>query len=145
VQEKVKSLPGDLVYASRYWAGHFAKSKRDNNSLLEPLRKFALEHLLHWIEVLCLLGGLSEGVDALQTAIKSLKSYRNVLPKLLPLLTDAYHFLEDFHGLLAISAMHTYITALPLSPRDSTLYIHYGEEFDSMATMYHKRERENHG
>jgi len=35
VQEKVKSLPGDLVYASRYWARHFAKSKRDNNSLLE--------------------------------------------------------------------------------------------------------------
>jgi len=73
VQEKVKSLPGDLVYASRYWARHFAKSKRDNNSLLELLTKFALEHLLHWIEILCLLGGLSEGVDALQTAIESLK------------------------------------------------------------------------
>jgi len=39
VQEKVKSLPGDLVYASRYWARHFAKSKRDNNSLLELLHE----------------------------------------------------------------------------------------------------------
>jgi hypothetical protein len=61
------------------------------------------------------------------------------------LLTDAIHFLEDFHSFLAMSAMHTYITALPLSPRDSTLYIQYGEEFGGMATMYHERERENHG
>ena len=73
VQQKVKSLPGDLVYACRYWAGHFTKSKRDNNLLLKLLTTFALEHLLHWIEVLCLLGCLSEGVDALQTTVESLK------------------------------------------------------------------------
>jgi hypothetical protein len=63
------------------------------------------------------------------------------------LLADAAHFLKDFHGLLAISAMHTYITALPLSPRDSILYKRYGEElkFATMATTYHQRERENYG
>lgn len=146
VKEKVKLLPGDLVYASRYWAGHFAKSKQDD-SLLALLTKFALEHLLHWIEILCLLDCLSEGVDALQTTIESLKSYKNVLPKLIPLLSDAVHFLTDFHGLLAISAMHTYVTALPLSPRNSALYKHYGEklEFVNMATTYHKEERANHG
>jgi hypothetical protein len=72
VQEKVKSFPGDLVYASRYWAGHFARSKQDG-SLLALLNEFAFEHLLHWIEVLCLLGCLSEGVNALQTVIESLK------------------------------------------------------------------------
>lgn len=72
VQQKVRSLPGDLVYASRYWAGHFAKSKQDD-SLLALLTEFALEHLLHWIEILCLLDCLSEGVAALQTMIESLK------------------------------------------------------------------------
>jgi len=72
VQQKVRSLPGDLVYASRYWAGHFAKSKQDD-SLLALLTEFALEHLLHWIEILCLLDCLSEGVAALQTTIESLK------------------------------------------------------------------------
>jgi hypothetical protein len=72
VQEKVKLLRGDLVYASRYWAGHFAKSKRDD-SLLGLLKGFAFEHLLHWVEVLCLLGCLSEGVDALQSAIEGLE------------------------------------------------------------------------
>ena len=71
VREKVKSLPGDLVYASRYWAGHLAKSKQDD--LLTCLTKFALEHLLHWIEILCLLGFLSEGVEALRITITSLK------------------------------------------------------------------------
>jgi hypothetical protein len=72
VREKVRLLPGDLVYASRYWAGHFAKSKQDV-SLLELLTKFAFECILHWIEVLCLLGSLSEGVDALQIAINGVK------------------------------------------------------------------------
>ncbi len=72
VREQVKSLPGDLVYASRYWAGHFARSKR-GDSLLPLLAKFALEHLLHWIEILCLLDCLSEGVNALQITIKTLK------------------------------------------------------------------------
>jgi len=70
--EKVKSLPGDLVYASRYWAGHFSKSKR-HDALPVLLTNFALEHLLHWIEILCLLDYLSEGVDALLTTIGSLK------------------------------------------------------------------------
>ena len=76
VQERVKLLPGDLVYASRYWAGHFAKSKLDD-LLPALLAKFALEHLLHWIEIICLLDCLSEGVDALQTTIISL----NVSPQ----------------------------------------------------------------
>ena len=47
VQEKVKSLPGDLVYA-----GHLAKSKRDE-SLLALLTEFVFEHLVHWVKVLC--------------------------------------------------------------------------------------------
>jgi len=63
------------------------------------------------------------------------------------LLSDAVHFLINFHGLLAVSAMHTYVTALRLSPSNSTLYKHYGEglKFVSMATKYHKRKWENHG
>ncbi len=63
------------------------------------------------------------------------------------MLSDAVHFLTNFHGLLAISAMHTYVTALPLSPRNSTLYKRYGEELKlvSLATTYHEREWENRG
>jgi hypothetical protein len=68
---------------------------------------------------------------------------------LILLLSDAVHFLTDFHGLLAISAMHTYVTALPLSPRDSAIYKRYGERLKhvGMATTYHKREwfQENDG
>jgi hypothetical protein len=70
------------------------------------------------------------------------------MPKLIlkPLLTDAVHFLEDFHGLHAVSAMYAYIIVLSLSPRYST-FKHYEEEltFATTATMYYERERENHG
>ena len=163
VQAKIKSLPDDLAYGCRYWARHFAKSKQDA-SLLAPLTKFALEHLLHWIEIISLLDCLYEGVFALEVTIDILKvssrsfqqrhtiniskgSYKNVPPKLIPLLSDAVHLLHDFHGLLAISAMHTYVTALPLSPKNSTLYQHYGEDlrFVSVATLYHEKAWENHG
>ena len=81
VRERVKSLPGDLVYASRYWAGHFAKSRQDD-LLLALLTKFAFEHLLHWIEILCLLDCLSEGVDALHTTIECLKVSHRPFPKM---------------------------------------------------------------
>jgi hypothetical protein len=55
------------------------------------------------------------------------------------LLSDAAHFLYDFHDLLALSAMNTYLTALLLSPKHSTLYKHYGLKlnFVPSATIYH--------
>jgi hypothetical protein len=55
------------------------------------------------------------------------------------LLSDITHLLINFHDLLALSAMHTYVTALPLSPKDSTLYERYGLElkFATWATEYH--------
>ena len=52
------------------------------------------------------------------------------------LLSNVAHFLVDFHDVLALSAMHTYFTTLPLSPKDSTLYKQYGVklEFADYAT-----------
>ena len=66
VQEKVMSLPGDLIYACRYWGGHFAKSNLDK--LIKPLAVFVSKHLLSWVEVLCLVGDLDGGLVALRTA-----------------------------------------------------------------------------
>ena len=60
------------------------------------------------------------------------------------LLSDAAHFLVDFRDVLALSAMHTYFTALPLSPKDSALYKQYGVklEFAHYATSYHETQWE---
>ena len=56
--EKIeKYIPAHLQYASRYWAMHVVDSEPDAE-LLELLEAFCKEHLLHWFEVLSLLGEL---------------------------------------------------------------------------------------
>jgi hypothetical protein len=71
VREKVRSMDGDLVYACRYWAGHLSKAML-NGTLLKLLQTFILERLLYWVEVLCLIGNLDGGVNALRMATTSL-------------------------------------------------------------------------
>jgi hypothetical protein len=71
-----------------------------------------------------------------------LQSVKNISRVMMDLLRDARHFLVDFHDFLAESAIHTYVTALPLSPKSSMLYKRYGLElgFMSKAIQYHERE-----
>jgi hypothetical protein len=63
-------LPSELQYACRYWVQHLQKSSiqlHDGALILVFLRG----HLLHWLEVLSLMGKMSEGV----LAITSLESH----------------------------------------------------------------------
>lgn len=76
VQKTAMSLRGHLVYACRYWGGHFAKSNPDN--LMELLKTFVMEHLLSWVEVLCLVGDLDGGVDTLTTVRQKLSVSRSL-------------------------------------------------------------------
>jgi hypothetical protein len=48
------SMPAQ--YACQFWITHISNSGQPCNSLLLALQKFASEHILHWIEALCLVG-----------------------------------------------------------------------------------------
>jgi hypothetical protein len=61
-----KYIPAHLQYASQYWALHLAHSEPDAD-MLELLETFCKMHLLHWIEVLSLLGELRIAVEALSS------------------------------------------------------------------------------
>jgi len=56
------AIEADLQYACRYWVHHFQQgnsvSREDYDRILEFLR----QHFLHWLEVLGLIGQVSEGV-----------------------------------------------------------------------------------
>ncbi|KAM0229665.1 hypothetical protein ACHAP5_011575, partial [Fusarium lateritium] len=56
-------IPTELQYACVYWFYHLECSER---SLENFTYDFLLEHFLHWIEVLALLGQLTEGAIVLQ-------------------------------------------------------------------------------
>jgi len=65
-------ITADLRYACRYWVYHL----QQGNSVEEDSRilRFLMQHLLHWLEVLSLIGEVSEGV----LMIASLEKIRKV-------------------------------------------------------------------
>ena len=55
------SLPPDMQYACRYWVYHWKQSRRliRDGDLVDL---FLTRHLLHWLEVLGVMGCVSEGI-----------------------------------------------------------------------------------
>jgi hypothetical protein len=59
-------IPADLRYACLHWASHLVHSPPSaSDAPLDLLKSFLFEHLLHWFEVLSLLGQCGIGVSAL--------------------------------------------------------------------------------
>jgi len=58
-------LPGDLRYACQYWALHLQSSNLDQ-SLVDLCQSFAFESILHWLEVLSLLGDTGRVLPSLK-------------------------------------------------------------------------------
>ena len=56
-----QNIPLQLQYACRYWVDHFLEAEAD----VKDIDSFVYNHLLHWIEVLGLIGRVSEGIRML--------------------------------------------------------------------------------
>ncbi|KAL4860490.1 hypothetical protein BDV12DRAFT_204997 [Aspergillus spectabilis] len=56
-------LPPELQYSCRYWIHHL-KESQVSSSEIEDVRLFLQKHFLHWVEAMCLLGLISEVVEA---------------------------------------------------------------------------------
>jgi hypothetical protein len=54
-----RRVPHELRYACKFWALHLAKAGRLEDTLLTELHIFCRGHLLHWLELLSLMGALS--------------------------------------------------------------------------------------
>ncbi len=62
-QERVdQHIPPPLRYACLYWARHI-KVSHNARTLRIPVSGFMQEHFLHWLEVLSLIGRMTEGVE----------------------------------------------------------------------------------
>jgi hypothetical protein len=65
-----KKDAAEVVYACMYWATHLSKAGNGNrHKLLLMLDTFAFTHLLHWIEVLSLIGKLEVAYPAMKLAL----------------------------------------------------------------------------
>jgi hypothetical protein len=61
-------IPPELQYACKHWASHLVQCDSESSALLGALMVFSSQHLLHWLEVLSLLGCLQEATNILQSA-----------------------------------------------------------------------------
>jgi hypothetical protein len=69
----------ELIYACSYWATHLSKVDLDDIELRPLLHNFAFKDILHWVEVLSLIGRLDIAYPALEHARRFLVSQYNSL------------------------------------------------------------------
>ena len=62
-------ISSELKYACLHWATHLCSAEKDDN-LSVLLERFCFTHLLHWLEVLSLIGRLEVGYIALDCAMR---------------------------------------------------------------------------
>ncbi|KIL57558.1 hypothetical protein M378DRAFT_87719, partial [Amanita muscaria Koide BX008] len=122
VKRLQEMIPLEVQYATVYWANHFKDANTTNPDLIAALDAFANKHLLHWFEVLSLIGKLDSAHQALSVVPKSTPS------ELHQLLSDGLRFVLRFYELIERSALHMYYSALPFTPTDSRLYCQYKVE-----------------
>lgn len=60
------NIPPELQYSCRYWAHHIAQCA-DVKNMLHDVHIFLQRHFLHWVEVMSILGLMTEVVDIINT------------------------------------------------------------------------------
>ncbi|KAF8447016.1 vegetative incompatibility protein HET-E-1 [Terfezia claveryi] len=121
------AVTADIRYACRYWVYHFHQGNaigEDNRKILRFLR----QHLLHWLEVLSLVGEVSEGVLMIADLEKVLKEKSNdsleqeksnASEDLLALVYDVWRFILSNRFMIEKAPLQLYYAALLFSPINS--------------------------
>ena len=133
-------IPGDLRYACSFWGEYLQRSVIDEG-LYDLVRKFIFEHLLHWLEVMSLIGMYDPAYASLMSARVSLKVKScllwcghpsdNAVLKTFPsehqtervdlLLADGIGFIQQFRIPIIVNAAQVYISALAFCSRSTSL------------------------
>lgn len=86
-----RSLPPELRYACRYWIHHLLQSHNPSNELVQAL-SFLQSHFLYWVEVISLLGIMSEVVELIQRLRSTIQVRRGKFSA--PINTDEYRLMS---------------------------------------------------
>ncbi|KAJ9257824.1 hypothetical protein DTO195F2_5456 [Paecilomyces variotii] len=113
-QTRHDCLPMELQYACRYWIYHLQESDiRDE----EVVQSFLTEHLLHWLEVLSILGHVSESISGLGF----LQLITEDDSELFAFLDDAKRFVLSCISIIDIAPLQLYCSALVFAPEKSRI------------------------
>ncbi|KAK4144138.1 uncharacterized protein C8A04DRAFT_36800 [Dichotomopilus funicola] len=111
------NLPPDVQYACRYWVYHWKESKcliRDGDLVDHFLKR----HLLHWLEVLGLLGWISESI-----------SMREESDKVSAFLSDTRRIIRSHCSVLDIWPLQVYHSAIVFAPTRSVVRKTFEDQF----------------
>ncbi|KAJ7584026.1 hypothetical protein C8J56DRAFT_952444 [Mycena floridula] len=115
-----RHIPEHLQYSCRFWVKHLMFD--DSEKLFTVAKEWLFEHLLHWLEVMSLLGETDDAFAALKTAETWFKNaLKSPAGPVLELLKDSQRFLEYFDSPIRSNAAHIYVSALPFTPSETML------------------------
>ncbi|KAF4921083.1 Vegetative incompatibility protein HET-E-1 [Colletotrichum fructicola] len=106
-------IPTDLQYACLYWVYHLQQSE---GSLGNDVYVFLTTHLLHWLEVLGLLGNVRDGVAAIKQLLKMCQQDPNAPAELREFITDASHVVASFASMTEQTPLQIYAALILFCP-----------------------------
>ncbi|EDR13080.1 uncharacterized protein LACBIDRAFT_381489 [Laccaria bicolor S238N-H82] len=120
--ESVKSTA--LDHATYFWASYLQK---DCDKILQlavqaAVEKFLMVHLLHWLEIMSLMGTVNHAAQLLLLAARWSKAIK---PSLSDFAKDANRFVMEFVEPIANAVPHIYLSALPFAPRNSKISMQF--------------------
>ncbi|KAL4899381.1 hypothetical protein BDW74DRAFT_163568 [Aspergillus multicolor] len=110
------NLPPELRYACRYWTQHLMQCRDPANEIKKAI-SFLEVHFLHWMEVMSILGLISEVIEAisrLQSAIRGAKHHN-----ISEFLYDASRFVLKNRHLADTAPLQLYSSGLIFCPQTS--------------------------
>ncbi|KAH9480814.1 Vegetative incompatibility protein HET-E-1 [Psilocybe cubensis] len=135
-----KFISTQLLYACRFWDDHLKLVDFDEN-LVRKIEKFFSTKFLFWLEVLSVTNTIPLAVQAMVLLSNWLQlfdesAFATRLKDLANIVSDALTFLRSFANIIATSAPHIYVSALPFAPKSSQIYKMYSACF--APTLYFK-------
>ncbi|KAL4992684.1 NACHT and WD40 domain protein [Aspergillus falconensis] len=107
-------VPPELHYACRYWTHHLVRSQ-DPAAQLDKVFEFLQDHFLHWVEVMSLLGIVSEVVGAINTLHVLVQDNPN--ESICEFLDDAKRFILKNRQIADTHPLQVYASGLVFAPK----------------------------
>ncbi|QGA21575.1 hypothetical protein EYB26_009286 [Talaromyces marneffei] len=111
-------LSPELQYACRYWIHHITKIL-DVIIQVGHVYAFLQVHFLHWMEVMCTLGLVSEVIGGINILKSTLQDDDNL--QISEFLDDAQRFILRNSHIADIAPLQIYTSGLIFAPRDSII------------------------
>lgn len=147
-----QAIPLELEYACQFWCSHLLKVDTNDSEVIEQLEIFSFKCLLFWIEAMSLLGATRHAIDHMRDAYQCAVSIycccifftlRTVCKvkwakdtAFETMLYDGLRFITKHQVIISSSSMNTYMTALLLTPQDTTLYKVYKDLHKNVQIVY---------